>query len=66
MEWIKQHVDIVIILSGILGAVTWMNGKFDIINHNFSTLEKEMAVIKTILVLNRDKTVTANPKKDNN
>jgi hypothetical protein len=44
MEWFKKHVDTVVVLGGILGAVFWMNGKF-------AELEKDMAVVKTVLIM---------------
>lgn len=58
MELLKKHVDTVVILGGILGAVLWMNGKFtDIdsrfadVNERFSQVEKEIAIIKTVLLM---------------
>lgn len=44
MELMKKHVDTVMILGGILAAVLWMNGEFN-------TLKKDMAVIKTVLIM---------------
>lgn len=44
MDWFKKHVDTVIVLGGILTSVLWMNAKF-------SLLEKEIAVIKTVLIM---------------
>jgi len=44
MDWVKKHVDTVIILGGILTSVLWMNGKFN-------QLEKEVAVVKTVLIM---------------
>jgi hypothetical protein len=44
MEWLKKHVDSVIILVGILGATLWMNGKVN-------EIEKDVAVIKTVLIM---------------
>lgn len=44
MEWFKKHVDTVIVLTGILGSVMWMN-------HKFAVLEKDMAVMKTVLIM---------------
>ncbi len=44
MDWMKKHVDTVIVLGGILTSVLWMNGKFN-------QLEKEVAVIKTVLIM---------------
>lgn len=43
MEWFKRHVDTVVVLGGILGAMMWMNGKFN-------TLEKEIAIMRTVLI----------------
>lgn len=44
MDWFKKHVDTVIILGSILSSVIWMNGKFN-------ELEKDIIVIKTVLIL---------------
>lgn len=39
MEWMKKHVDTVIILGGILTAVLWMNGKFNEIDAKFAAVD---------------------------
>lgn len=44
MAWLKNHVDTVVVLGGILGSVLWMNGKFN-------ELEKDVAVVKTVLIM---------------
>lgn len=48
MEWIKKHTDLMMIVITILGSFLtsflWMNGKFN-------DLEKDMAVIKTVLIM---------------
>jgi len=44
MDWMKKHVDTVIVLGGILSAVLWMNSRFN-------GLEKDMLVIKTVLIM---------------
>ena len=44
MDWVKKHVDTVIILSAFASAMLWMNGKFN-------TLEKDITVIKTVLIM---------------
>lgn len=44
MDWFKKHADTVVILTGILTSVIWMNNKFN-------EIEKEMAVIKTVLIM---------------
>ena len=49
MEWFKKHTDTVLIL--ILSSVLWMNGKFLEVEQRFSTIEKEIAIIKTVLIM---------------
>jgi len=44
MDWLKKHTDTVMVLSAILGAMIWMNGKFN-------QLEKEIAIVKTVLIM---------------
>jgi len=51
MEWLKKHVDTVIVLGGILSCVLWMNGRFNEIDQRFSAMEKDMAVIKAVLIM---------------
>lgn len=45
-----MNIDKVIILGGILASVFWMNGKFNEVDRRFSDIEKDMAIIKTVLV----------------
>lgn len=44
MEWIKKHVDTVIILGGIVSSVLWMNGKFN-------DMDRRLIRIETILLI---------------
>lgn len=44
MDWFKKHVDTVIVLGAILSSVLWMNGKF-------AEIEKDITVIKTVLIM---------------
>ena len=44
MDFFRKHIDTVVILSAILTSIIWMNGKFN-------SLEKDMAVFKTILIM---------------
>jgi len=46
MEWLKKHTDTVIVLGAILSSVLWMNGKF-------SSLEKDIAVMKTVMIMQK-------------
>ncbi len=54
--WFKKHVDTVIVLAGVLGCFLWMNSNFNCLqlemNKRFSLMEKEMAVMKTVLFMN--------------
>jgi len=43
MDLLKKHVDTVVVLTGILASVLWMNGKFN-------SLEKDVAVMKAVLI----------------
>jgi hypothetical protein len=51
MDWVKKHIDTVAVLGGLLSSVLWMNGKFNEIDRQFANVEKEMAVIKTVLIM---------------
>ncbi len=44
MEWMKKHVDTVIILGAFGAALLWMNGKFN-------EIEKDITIIKTVLIM---------------
>jgi hypothetical protein len=44
MDWVKKHTDLIIMLSAFASAMLWMNGKFN-------EIEKDMAIIKTVLVM---------------
>jgi hypothetical protein len=44
MDLIKKHVDTVIILSGIISSVLWMN-------HKFNQIEKDLTVMKTVMFM---------------
>ncbi len=44
MELFKKHVDTVIIITAIVGSMLWMNGKFN-------ELEKDITIIKTVLIM---------------
>ena len=44
MEWFKKHTDTAMILGGILGAMIWMNGKFN-------QMEIRLVKIETVLLM---------------
>lgn len=60
MDWLKKHVDTIVILSAFGSSVIWINGKFNDIEKQFSAVEREfseirqeLAVIKTVLIMNK-------------
>lgn len=53
MDWFKKHTDTIVILTGIISSVLWMNVKFNDIDKNFSKIEKDMAVIKTFMIMQK-------------
>lgn len=72
MEWIKKHTDTVIVLTGIVSSMIWMNGKFTRVAQQLNDLEKEISIVKTVLIMKgimpvelavKEKTI--NPKPEN-
>jgi hypothetical protein len=50
MEWFSKHVDTVVILTAFASAVLWMNGKFNELDARSASMEKDIAIIKTVMV----------------
>ena len=44
MDRFTKHTDAIIVIGAIVGSMMWMNTKFN-------DLEKDMAVIKTVLIM---------------
>lgn len=44
MDWFKKHTDTVMIISSIIAAMMWMNGKFN-------DLDRRLIKIETILIM---------------
>jgi hypothetical protein len=44
MDWIKKHVDTVIVLGAVLSSVLWMN-------HEFNGIKRDILIIKTVLLM---------------
>lgn len=51
MEWIKKHVDTVIILTAFGSSILWMNSNFNKVDKQFSEIHQELAIIKTVLIM---------------
>lgn len=44
MDWFKKHTDAVMVIGAIIGCMIWMNGEFN-------ELKKDVAIIKTVLII---------------
>lgn len=51
MEFFKKHADTVVILGAVCTSLVWMNGKINGVNERFSAIEKDIAIIKTVLIM---------------
>jgi len=51
MDWFKKHIDTVIILSSFAASIFWMNGKFSDVDKRFNDLEKDIVMIKTVMIM---------------
>lgn len=51
MEWMKKHVDTVIILGAFAASILWMNGKFNDVERDIAGLKTEIAIIKTVMIM---------------
>lgn len=45
-NWFKDHVDTVIVLGALATGFLWINGKFN-------EIEKDISTIKTVLIMQR-------------
>ena len=51
MDWFKKHADTAAVLSGLLGAVVWMNAQFNQINEHIGKIEQRLVRIETVLIM---------------
>lgn len=51
MEWFKKHGDTVVIIGAIVSSMLWMNGKFNAVDSRFNGIEKDIVMIKTVLIM---------------
>lgn len=57
MEWFKQHADTIVIL-GSFALCFWnmnekMNQKFNEFDKQFAEVHQELAIMKTVLIMNK-------------
>jgi len=53
MDWLKKHVDTVVVLGALISCMLWINGKFNAIDKRFSEIEKECAIMKTVMIMSK-------------
>lgn len=51
MDWFTKHADAITIITAIVLSMLWMSGKFNDVDRRFSEVEKEIAIIKTVMIL---------------
>lgn len=51
MDLLKKHVDTVIILGAFASAFLWMNGSINEVKKEISEIQKEVTIIKTVLLM---------------
>jgi len=51
MDWIKKHVDTVIVLGGILSSFLWINSEMRGIDKRMTAIESRLTKIETILIV---------------
>jgi len=51
MDWLKKHSDALMVIASIVTCTAWMNTRFNEIDRRFSEVEKDMAIIKTVLIM---------------
>jgi hypothetical protein len=53
MDWFKKHTDTIIVLGGILSTVIWMNGKFTDVHSRLNEIEKDIVMVKTVMIMQK-------------
>ena len=53
MEWFKKHADTVVVLTGILSSMIWMNGKFEHLQNQINDVREQVVIMKTVLIMQK-------------
>ncbi len=51
MEWFTKHADALSVISAIIISMIWMNGKFNDVEREISSLKTDIAIVKTVLIM---------------
>lgn len=50
-DWFKNHSNTLSIIGVIVGALIWINSQFGAIRNDLALLDKDIAIIKTVMVM---------------
>ena len=50
-DFFKQYSNAIIVLTAVCGSLLWMNSRFNEIDQRFSNLEREVAIVKTVMIM---------------
>lgn len=50
-DFFKQYANAIIVLTAVCGSLMWMNSRFNEMDQRFSNLEKEVAIVKTVMIM---------------
>ena len=53
MDWFTKHADAVMVIGAIFYSMIWMNTKFSDIDKRFSDIEKDIAIMKAVMVIQK-------------
>jgi hypothetical protein len=51
MDLLKKHADTCVILAGVIGSFLWMNGSINDVKKEVAHLQKDVAIVKTVLLM---------------
>lgn len=51
LDFLKRHSDAIAVLTAIFGVFVWLNVQFSSMDRRLSELEKEIAVVKTVMIM---------------
>lgn len=52
-NFFKQYSNAAIVLTSVCGSLLWMNSRFNEFDQRFSNLEREIAIVKTVMIMQK-------------
>lgn len=53
MNWFSKHADAVMVIGAIFCSMIWMNSKFSEVEKRFSDIEKDIGIMKAVMVIQK-------------